>query len=101
MDRESVERLRFDRRLKTRPGWLDESQEETYLAELPDVSDKMTTCAAEEEDESEAASEEASVESPQAFGAAPVAGDFSTSGSLSPPIGTAGTFSSGGDPETN
>jgi len=81
MDRQSVERLRFDSRLKNRDGWVDATKEEAYLASLPDVVEKMTTCAAEE-DAAEAAAEEAMTQQrqpelePQA--PAPVAGDFST-----------------------
>lgn len=123
MDRQSVERLRFDRRLKTRNGWLDPATEEEYLASLPDVSEKMTTCAAEE-DATEVAAEEASGQrqpelEPQT--PAPVAGDFSaqraypsdpapaaseTSAPEPPPDqGSAGTFRSeggfGGDSNSN
>jgi len=82
MDKQSVERLRFDRRLKTRSGWVDADQEAAYIAALPDVSDKMTTCA-EEENAAEAAAAEPPLTArepelhPQT--PAPVAGDFSTS----------------------
>ena len=76
MDKESVERLRFDRRLKRRSGWLSAADEEEYLSSLPDVSDKMTTCAEEEEsvEERSAATESNPVEA-----STPVAtaGDFS------------------------
>jgi len=90
MDRESVERLRYDRRLKTRTGWLEASKEEAYLEALPDVTEKMTTCAAEE-DAAEAAAEEAAAQKqpelePQA--PAPVAGDFSTPRTYSTPAPT-------------
>lgn len=127
MDKQSLERLRFDRRLKTRDGWLDAAKEEEFLAALPDVTEKMTTCAAEE-DAAEAAAEEASAHrqpelEPQA--PAPVAGDFSTQGSYTsaarsdppavnsgatdpiglPDQGSAGTFRSeggfGGDSNSN
>jgi hypothetical protein len=108
MDRESVERLRFDRRLKTRDGWIASSQEDDYLASLPDLTDKMTTCAAEED-----AAEAERVESSnpldlQSEAPAPVAGDFSTSHSepttvaapaadALPDQGSAGTFPSEGN----
>ena len=127
MDRQSLERLRFDRRLRAREGWLDATKEEEFLAALPDVTEKMTTCAAEE-DAAEAAAEEASPQrqpelEPQA--PAPVAGDFSTQGSYTsaapssapavssgvtdpvglPDQGSAGTFRSeggfGGDSNSN
>ena len=81
MDKESVERLRFDRRLKRRPDWIDQADEDAYFAALPDVSEKMTTCAQEEE------AVEAATAAPPVVAAmpaatptaAPVAGDFSTS----------------------
>ena len=73
MDKESVERLRFDRRLKRRSGWIEETDHQVYLDALPDVSEKMTTCANEETGTGEAAAESTS-----APAAAPVAGDFST-----------------------
>lgn len=47
MDRESLDRLRFDRRLQSRRGWLAPGELDSYLASLPDVSDKMTTLAEE------------------------------------------------------
>ena len=75
MDKESVERLRFDRRLKRRSDWIEETDYQAYLDALPDVSEKMTTCANEETGAGEAAPEP-----PPA--AAPVAGDFSTSRSF-------------------
>jgi hypothetical protein len=71
MDKESVERLRFDRRLKRRSGWIEETDHQVYLDALPDVSEKMTTCANEETGTGEAAAESTSAP-------APVAGDFST-----------------------
>jgi hypothetical protein len=80
MDKNSVERLRFDRRLQQRPDWIDKASEEAYFAELPDVSEKMTTCA-EEEEAVEAATAAPPVAPPPAAAptVAPVAGDFSTS----------------------
>ena len=51
MDKESVERLRFDRRLQRRPGWVEKTDQEAFLASLPDVSEKMTSCAEAEEEE--------------------------------------------------
>jgi len=41
MNRESTERLRLDRRLIHRRGWLSKAEREKSLAELPDVSDKI------------------------------------------------------------
>ena len=54
MDRESVERLRFDRRLQGRRDWVGQDAAQANLDALPDVSDNMTT-AAELEAEEEAA----------------------------------------------
>lgn len=47
MDRDSLDRLRFDRRLQSRRGWIAPEELERYLESLPDVSDKLTTLAAE------------------------------------------------------
>lgn len=55
MDKGSVERLRYDRRLQRRLGWIDEADHKAYLASLPDVSEKMTTCAEQEKAAEEAA----------------------------------------------
>jgi len=41
MDRESMRRLRLDRRLIRRRGWLSEEDLERELAALPDVSHKI------------------------------------------------------------
>ena len=41
MNRDSTERLRLDRRLTHRRGWLSKAEREKSLAELPDVSDKI------------------------------------------------------------
>lgn len=49
MDRESLDRLRFDRRLQNRRGWLAPSELDRHLETLPDVKDKLTTLAAQEE----------------------------------------------------
>lgn len=48
MDRESLERLRFDRRLQNRRGWVAAEELDRHLASLPDVADKLTTLAGEE-----------------------------------------------------
>ena len=70
MDRESVERLRFDRRLQSRRDWVEQTEVDANLEALPDVSDKMTT-AAELEAEEEAARAEAAAAPPAAPEAAP------------------------------
>lgn len=82
MDRASVEKLRFDRRLQIRPGWLGKSDHEANLDSLPDVSAKMTTCGEEERLAEEAAATEepdtvAAPASPPASPPIPMAGDFS------------------------
>lgn len=66
MDRESLDSLRFDRRLQHRRGWLAPGELDRHVATLPDVADKLTTLA---NAESEAAA------------AAPEAGANPTSGS--------------------
>lgn len=48
MDRESLDRLRFDRRLQNRRGWLAPGELERHVDSLPDVSDKLTTLADQE-----------------------------------------------------
>jgi hypothetical protein len=40
MDRKSLERLRLDRRLITRAGWIAPEELERELAALPDVAHK-------------------------------------------------------------
>ncbi len=81
MDRESVERLRFDRRLSSRRDWVEQTDVDAHLEALPDVSDKMTT-AAELEAEEEAARANADTEAPAATSepAAPTFGGPTTVG---------------------
>jgi len=76
MNKESVERLRFDRRLRHRPDWIQDTDQEAHLASLPDVSEKMTTCADEEEKivETPGVADTPPAEAPPV----PTAGDFST-----------------------
>ena len=47
MDRESMRRLRLDRRLIRRRGWLSEEDLERELAALPDVSYKIAPVGGE------------------------------------------------------
>ena len=47
MDRESMRRLRLDRRLIRRQGWLSEEELERELAALPDVSHKIAPAGGE------------------------------------------------------
>jgi len=46
MNRDSVSRLRLDRRLLFRRGWLKPEERERELETLPDVSGKATTLGA-------------------------------------------------------
>ena len=64
MDRESVERLRFDRRLSSRRDWVEQTDVDAHLEALPDVTDKMTTAA--ELEAEEAASAESAAPAPAA-----------------------------------
>lgn len=80
MDRESVERLRFDRRLARRRDWVDENDVQANIDALPDLTDKMTTVA-ELEAEEAAAAEAAALEAPapaviEAEAPVPIAGEF-------------------------
>jgi hypothetical protein len=83
MDKASVERLRFDRRLQNRLGWVEPADREAFLESLPDVSGKMTTLADEEAESAEGASRSvASSQRPAGSTATPdrpvaTAGDFS------------------------
>ncbi len=59
MNRESLDKLRLDRRLIRRRGWMSEAERARALAALPDVAAKATTLGAEsDEDESAPASDE-------------------------------------------
>jgi hypothetical protein len=74
MDRESVERLRFDTRLARRRDWVEDTAVEQYLDALPDVAPKMTTVG-ELEAEGGAAKAGATPEpSPAGLGGAPAPG---------------------------
>ncbi len=41
MDQKSMKRLRFDKRLIRRRGWVSREEVESELETLPDVSDKI------------------------------------------------------------
>jgi hypothetical protein len=43
MNRDSVAKLRLDRRLLNRRGWISQKEREQALAELPDAAAKSTT----------------------------------------------------------
>jgi hypothetical protein len=47
MDRESMRRLRLDRRLIRRRGWVSEEELQRELAALPDVSHKIAPVGGE------------------------------------------------------
>ncbi len=53
MNRESMRRLRLDRRLIRRQGWLSEEELERELAALPDVSHKVAPAGGEPSESSE------------------------------------------------
>jgi hypothetical protein len=59
MDRESVERLRFDRRLQRRRDRVAEAEYASYVDGLPDVSDKLTRIGDEREDSVEGSTSDA------------------------------------------
>jgi len=79
MDREAVERLRFDRRLQRRRDPMAEAEYASYLEGLPDVSDKLTHIGDEGEGDDEGPT----------GGATDSAGGSAASG-----------FGSGGDPSS-
>lgn len=87
MDRESVDRLRFDRRLEQRRGWVEDAAKQAHIESLPDVSDKMTR-GLDEPEEMPAAAEPGSPEG------APVMPSYSTPDVASDP--TPGSFGGGG-----
>ena len=43
MNRDSLAKMRLDRRLLTRRGWIDGNELDQALASLPDVAGKATT----------------------------------------------------------
>ena len=57
MNRESLEKLRLDRRLLNRRGWMSESERKRALEALPDVSAKATTLGAESREDASASDE--------------------------------------------
>lgn len=74
MDRESVDRLRFDRRLERRRGWVEDADRQSHLESLPDVTDKMTR-GLDEPDESTAADATQDAPARSGFGPTPSATD--------------------------
>ena len=57
MSKDLHSHLRMDKRLMRRPGWIAPQELESRLAELPDVAEKATTAAEEEDRASAEASE--------------------------------------------
>ena len=62
MNRESLDKLRLDRRLLNRRGWMSAAERARALEELPDVSQKATTLGAESGEENTAQGENAAPE---------------------------------------
>lgn len=99
MDRESVERLRFDRRLHSRRGWVEGSDLSQHIESLEDVANKMTTTA-ELEAEEAAATQSADTQEAPAFAGQPPTPQSGGLASQEPAGagssgGVAGDFSSG------
>ena len=57
MNRESLEKLRLDRRLMSRRGWMSARERVRALEDLPDVAHKATTLGAESGEEASAKDE--------------------------------------------
>jgi len=62
MNRDSMQKLRLDRRLIQRRSWISEKEREAALESLPDVSEKLMTLG-EAEDQGKAGAETGEVES--------------------------------------
>ena len=62
MDRDVMEGLRFDVRLRRRRGWVDDAEFDAHVEDLADVSDKAVPLAALAGDESDEASTASSAE---------------------------------------
>ena len=68
MERGSLEKLQYDKRLRLRNGWISKEETQSYIDALPDVSDKI---AVEEEEITEPDALEPSVEAPAGTSVAP------------------------------
>ncbi len=79
MERGSMEKLKFDRRLSRRRDWVSESALDAHVETLPDVADKGTS------EESEAADADSEVQSGPEDAGADQAGVAST-GESTPPV---------------
>jgi hypothetical protein len=53
MNRDSLKKMRFDRRLLNRRGWMSRAEQARTLEELPDVGGKATTLGAASDDRGE------------------------------------------------
>ena len=73
MNRESTEKLRLDRRLINRPGWISRAELEKNLEALPDVSDKIAPLEEAEEPSKASPAEETVSETAAGQGTAPEA----------------------------
>lgn len=62
MERGSLEKLKFDKRLRRRQGWVSDRDIEDHLKSLPDVSDKIAVESDESAEESAEQSTEQSIE---------------------------------------
>jgi hypothetical protein len=62
MNRESLEKLRLDRRLIHRRGWMSAAERARALEGLPDVAQKATTLGAESGEDKPAPDETAAPE---------------------------------------
>lgn len=91
MERGSMEKLKFDKRLARRRGWLNSDESKAYADALPDVADKCWVEEDEAEDDLEAAtaSAETASSSPETATASPEAGAPAAPVSESTPTPTA------------
>lgn len=60
MNRDSIQKMRLDRRLIRRAGWISERELEQELQALPDVSHKLITLGEAEDEASESDEDTAS-----------------------------------------
>jgi len=94
MDRESVNRHRFDRLLEQRLDWVDSADQEAYIESLPDVSEKMTR-GLDDPEEAEGVEEGAATDSFASVNP-PASSEISESTPASGGFNPPGGFSSGG-----
>jgi len=70
MERGSLDKLKFDTRLTTRKGWIDDADRDAFADSLPDASDKI---AAPEEPPAAEASPATPVQAPAPAAPEPLA----------------------------